>query len=212
MRILICTCCKDSAPIEYTQSMVNARISVDHDFLFVKGAAINEARDMAARNAIMGGFTHLMFIDDDIMFPPDAIQKLIDMNWPIAAGLYFTKAEHSMPVAWERLYLEDDQIQADPLILQRNETIYEVDAVGMGFTLIQVDVIKDVLKHNKSTFYPLHFASEDITFCYLANQLGYRVMLNITTGLLHIGSYRYSMASYVAAMSQGTGQALRRIK
>lgn len=187
-KILICVPCKDRAPIELTQCLMGMRLKVPYVFMAVKGSLISELRDMAAKEAISGEYSHLMFIDDDIVFPPDGVQKLYNCLKPIAAGAYAAKyGNHA--VTWRNVRLEDNRLKGDTF---RLKTPYQTaDATGMGFTLIRTEVLKAVAKRFDNIFFPEWNAGEDISFCYRANQCGYKVHLDTSIDLYHLGTYAF---------------------
>lgn len=196
-KILICMCCKDVHSIYSTKSMtdISKNLDVPHEFTYYTGSVIEEARDNAVNELFAGDYTHLMFIDDDILFPKDGIKKLVEMDTDIAAGLYVTKTTKPHLVAWDNFTVKDDKLTAEEITLTQDR-YQQVAGVGMGFTLIKREVFENVFKKNHTCFFPKYSAGEDITFCYLAGELGYKIILDKEIELFHLGIYGYSLRDY----------------
>ena len=165
---------------------------------FLMGTVIDRARNNLVKDALADGCDYIMFIDADMILPPNAVDNLIDMNVGIASGLYFTKGKPYLPVArikkkksevdeWEQdsthRHLEDFEF---------NKTM-NVAAVGMGCCLIKAEVFKKTefpwfkfeWKQHNGKHYQL---AEDLYFCDNALKQGYKTFLN--TGIIceHFGT------------------------
>src|SRR5881394_3978309 len=71
-------------------SLFNAANLTDADMtLNIREACyVDNSRDIIAKAAIREGATHLMFIDSDMEFPADGIQKLMERDVDIVGGIY----------------------------------------------------------------------------------------------------------------------------
>lgn len=207
--IIIGTPCLNDAPIEFTDALVKGlkNFPYKYDFVYAKGALPCEGRDMIVREAIKQGATHIMFIDSDIVFPSGSIEKLINHNTDICSGLYFLKHFHNCtPVAWDKLGVREDNGRAVARPIPKETAMQpyvEVDAVGFGFVLLKVECLSAVAKEYNAVFMHDYGAGEDIAFCIRAKQLGYKVMLDTTIPLIHLGSYGYSRADFLRTSKEG---------
>ena len=134
----------DSIRTETVASMMNAIYPTLHDHLFLKSAVISDQRDrigLYAINAKVRLFTHLLFIDSDITFPPEAIKKLINDDKDIVSGLYFKKNVNPQPVAWFTDWKNDGSVKFRPFTCNGSQELVECGAVGMGFCLIKTSVL-----------------------------------------------------------------------
>lgn len=121
----------------------------------------NESLITRARNSIVAEFlgrpefTHLLFIDADIGFTPDAVLRLLEVDKPVAATAYPMKN-----VDWSEIHAQA-QITPDGNALRARSLKYAVnvqpgahdlargflkaDAAGTGFMLIRREVFEQLI-------------------------------------------------------------------
>jgi len=177
---------------------------------FTMDIIYNESLIPRARNNLVAKFmgcpeaTHLMFIDVDLAFDPEAILKLLCNNQDVVGGLYPKK---SIPISYVV------NLTADPVV--NKEDLVEVDTLGTGFMLVKRHVFERMfnafpeLKYRDSLAYAPeceHFMyalydteitedgtylSEDWAFCLRWKRMGGRVFANPTIKLDHTGFYKF---------------------
>jgi 2-polyprenyl-3-methyl-5-hydroxy-6-metoxy-1,4-benzoquinol methylase len=149
---------------------------------------IDVARNELVRDALADGCDYLLFWDSDIIIPRGGIDKLVDMNEDIASGLYFAKGKPYLPVA--RLMRDDGVGGEQHFFLEEFEygKIMDVAGVGLGLCLIKADVFKKLtypffkLEWRQDPQAGWYQIAEDLYFCDMAREAGYKIKLN--TGLL----------------------------
>lgn len=152
-------------------------------YLGVKNAPIEKAREIAAENAIKAGAKYLWFVDDDTVPPPNALKRLIYIldNYPdvaVVGGIYVTR----------------DDVVPQPLVFRgmgngsfwhwKEGDIFEVTGMGAGCMLVRVEVFNKLPKpwftFETADSYDATVAStsvsEDIHFCNLVRQAGYKIV------------------------------------
>jgi 2-polyprenyl-3-methyl-5-hydroxy-6-metoxy-1,4-benzoquinol methylase len=157
--------------------------------IYMKTATvIDRARSELVKDAISMGNDYILFLDSDIIMPPGAIEKLIDMDVDIASGLYFAKGKPYLPVArlekdGKHFFLED---------FEYNDVI-DVAGVGMGLCLIKASVFEK-LKYPYFKFdwvddgvNPIYECAEDLYFCDKAREAGFKIKLNTGVVCHHEG-------------------------
>lgn len=146
--------------------------------------AIRSARDVAIREAIANGATHVMFLDDDIKTPPDILSLLLDANKPIIGGLIHR--DDGAPIVF-RLGTETDNSEAMLLYAghEVGETVWRdhpktgvfgCAAVGAGCMLIRAEVLHNIIETDRWAFnYDDTERSMDVRFCRRARKAGFSV-------------------------------------
>jgi hypothetical protein len=113
--------------------------------------------------------THVFFLDDDVLVPPDGLLRLLAHDVPIVSGFYVERAAPHFPVAYRHgadLHVPLTRFCSG---LQR------VDAVGAGCLLVKTEVFR-ALEPEWFAFAPGY--SEDSYFCAQARRAGFEVLLD----------------------------------
>lgn len=121
-------------------------------------------------NPAYGKATHVLFIDDDMIVPPDGLLRLLAHNEPLVGGLYFGRQPPHLPIAYR--YVEDGQWIP---VTKYGRGLQEVDAIGFGFMLVAVEVLR---KMERPWFEFSDKMGEDMYFCEQAKKLGYTILLD----------------------------------
>ena len=156
----------------------------DAIFLSHEGSVLHHMRERLVKKAIELDCTHLLFIDSDMVFEVEALQRLLEANKDVIGANYNRRI----------LPLESTA----NLKLKTNGSAYEnlreADSVGTGFMLIKLSIF-DFLPE------PWFFwesngdgdlvRGEDYWFCKLARSKGFDVWCDLSIKVLHEGSYLY---------------------
>jgi len=111
---------------------------------YALGFEVGQARNYLVEQALHwqndAGHTisHVFFVDDDTLIPPYALDVLLSRNRPIVSGLYYAKTESPQPL----ILMGPGQGTLHPV--PRN-TVVDCYAHGMGCTLIEIRVFRDLL-------------------------------------------------------------------
>jgi hypothetical protein len=132
-------------------------------------------------------YSHLMWIDNDIIFTPQQFQKLLDHDKDIVSGFYMMESRTQVATvekwdeekfkldgSFEFLKLED---------LKNKDGLFEVAYTGLGFMLVKKGVFESL---SYPWFRPLFFdigtakdfCSEDVSFCRLAIEKGFKIFVD----------------------------------
>jgi hypothetical protein len=172
----------------------------------VGGAAgIDRVRSQLATRALAEGAGQLMWIDADMGFEPDAVDRLRAHGLPLVGGLYARRGSATFTSVFPPGTAEMTLGQAGGLV--------EARYLATGFLLTDRRVYADVARTfdlpvcNEKLeapcvpyFLPMvrkdpeigfWYMSEDWSFCERAIRAGYRPMIDTSIRLWHIGSYRY---------------------
>lgn len=155
---------------------------------------IHDARNNIVKRAIEDGYSHVMFIDSDIVFPEDGIQKLLDQDKDVIGGLYFRKMPPHRPNISE---IRGKEL-IFPSVWPKNRP-FKVAGIGAGFLLVKTSVFKEI---GEPWFYygKFHdsYMGEDIYFGIKCKKRGIEVWCDPTIELQHIGEYAYDTKDYEA--------------
>lgn len=168
-------------------------------------AAIDQGRNQMSTDALNKGFEVTMWIDSDIGFESDDVDRLLSLNRPLVCGIYPKKglrelASHMLPGTKE-------------IVFGRNGGLIEIKYAGAGFLMVRREVYESIQTKlelpvcNTSFRRPMipfflpmtilqanhhWYLAEDYAFCERARQSGFKIIADSTIRLYHYGSYGYS--------------------
>ena len=107
----------------------------------------------------------ILWIDDDTVPPQKALERLVALGRPVAAGVYYKRKPPCNPIAYYRL---ENGAYAPLWEFQPGE-IVNVDSVGMGCTLVQRAVYEKIaqeyvlFRRPTGTLVPIHHEDVAVT-------------------------------------------------
>lgn len=143
--------------------------------------SIDHARNQAALYAMQTESDHLMFIDDDVLIPVDALIKLLKADKDIIAGLVMIRGFpfNVMAFKWEK------NEKGEPYLgyfndLPKDQEVVPCDAVGFSCCLIKTDILKAM---EPPYFVTGRTNTEDVYFCLKTEQLDPKPGIFLHTGV-----------------------------
>lgn len=181
------------------------------DRVFIRGNMLTLQRNEAIRQ-MRGDW--LLFIDDDMVFAPDAIKRLIatrdELDLDILGGLCFRRGAPYHPT----LYMREQPTEGYYNFLESWSTdLVEVDATGMAFLVIHKRVFEKIAdtpmppyEYRVSNPAPDFFRwegrlGEDLRFCQDAKAAGCRVFVDTRIEIGHIGELVIDKEAYLRQMA-----------
>jgi hypothetical protein len=163
---------------------------------------VNRARNSCAAKFLAGDATHLMFVDADIQFRAEDINKLVSHDKEIVGGIYPQK---TLPPKMVVNTLDNGKREGD---------LVEVGTLGTGFMLIKSVVFQAMIEEgaqkytdaiglssvendNQYDFFNCtidsngRYLTEDWSFCRRWRQIGGQIWADITIPLVHVGYHRF---------------------
>jgi len=164
------------------------------DPMIVSGSLVYDARETITRFAIDHDYDYILFADSDMVFCADDLKRLLAHNVGICSGLYVTRDGRKENVVYSKIITRRRFPFRSPKLIADNSTsgFAAVAACGFGFCLIQISVVKCMLRYYKSLFEPFKGVGEDISFCIRARRVGYKTFVDRDVKLGHIGEVVYS--------------------
>lgn len=196
MRITVGIPCMGSIHAETVGSMISlVKTYPDYDLQFIiyANSLVYEARNQIFAEALNSGSDYLLFIDSDIIFPADALKRLIDLQKGCATGIYWRRSENAhLPVIYSELKPRGlfNHEPKGTTFTGQIEGSERVAGCGMGFCLIRKDVLQKISKRFISPFEPYRGLGEDLAFCYRLKKIKEPIYA-LNVGLKHIGTKYY---------------------
>lgn len=151
------------------------------------GSSVANNRNKIIEQSIEHNCTHILFLDDDMAFKNDMLNRLLKHDKDIVSGLYLKRAYPHQPLIFD--YQHDDGSVRSIYLNGHENGLLEVVAAGMGACLIKTDVFRNMEKPwirlgeiEKDQW------CDDIGFFNRARAVGYKVFCDMETLVGHIGS------------------------
>lgn len=176
MKILIGIPTTGQIPVEFLNGLDNLRTEHECVRSYIARSIIHIAREQMAIQMLRDSYDALLFLDDDMIIPPDLVDRLVAQNAPITSALCFKRVPPYTPCVYETLELEGPGLKMGVLEFDTLPKVpFYVDGAGTACMLIRHEVFE---KMRKPYFLPLPRSGEDLAFCIRANQAGYKVRID----------------------------------
>jgi len=149
----------------------------------------DNARNLCIDAFLNGSWTHILFIDSDVIPPSDAVEKLLETRAPFVSGVYHApKNMEGVILRIPHVYMEGKKEMRPH---HNGSGVEEVAGVGAGCMLVERGLIEAVRKAHGSCFrfrYDDHgkvILGEDFDFCSKVRQVGQKIMVNHDVQCLH---------------------------
>lgn len=159
------------------------------------------ARDELVKRALSWGATHILFVDSDMIFPPETIIRLLSHEKEIVAANCVTKR---LPATTTARMKSEDAVGGEPVVHQTWEPndpqLQEVWRVGTGIMLIDMKVFKKMPR----PWFPIQwneelgvYRGEDWGFCEKCEDLEIPIYIDIPLSftIKHTGKLDYDMSA-----------------
>lgn len=153
---------------------------VDFDVQFKGNTLVYEGRDVLAMEAICNKYTHILWLDADMIFEPDVFEKLYAHGKPLVSGAYNARRPPHSPCMFPSL---------DPLekLTEYPQKLFEIKGCGFGCCLTETRMFATVYKEFGTCFQPTYQFGEDLAFCQRASEQGYKLYCDPNVKAGHIG-------------------------
>lgn len=192
MRLAIAVPARDSAPTPWAFDLARLYAATCAALPSVTlagevGTFVHHAREKLLHDVVqVWGATHVLWLDTDMTFPPDAALRLLAHDVDVVAANYRARAGSHRPTA-----MRDGQ----PVSSGDRHGLEEVDHVGMGVFLMKASAVVGLPRPR--FWYASPTETEDVYFCHLLRQAGRTIWVDhdLSHGVGHIGPHVYRMES-----------------
>ena len=138
--------------------------------------------------------THVLWIDSDMIVPPDSAQRLLSHRVDVVAGNYVTRQYPHKTVAYSKFNDWNSYVTHDSASM---DTLTRVDAVGMGCILMRMSVFDRLTKPYFQTQWVPEtndHMGEDFTLCSKLKMIGCEVLIDndLSRSLQHLGTFAFT--------------------
>lgn len=199
-KYMIAVPCMDTMPTPFVAALTALRRVGPTKHSFLSNSLVYDARNMLAQEAIETGADRILFLDSDMYFQPDMMERMaadLDTGIDFVTGISFKRRFPTMPCIYKNIdVLYDGENKAGITEAYTDypmDSVFQVAGCGFGAVMMNVSILKDVQNAYGPTFNPMvGILGEDLSFCYRAIMLGYKLFCDSRIKVGHVGQFIYS--------------------
>lgn len=200
MRTMIAVPCMDMVHTLFMASMISLRKPEGTEVAIASCSLVYESRHTLALKAINDGFDRVLWLDSDMSFDPDLLERLsadLDQGLDFVCGLYFTRKNPVQPCVYEVCRQKKKKTgELMPTIESFREIpdgLFEIEGCGFGAAMMTTDLIRSA---GPLPFFPADGFGEDLSFCRRAREAGATLYCDGRIRVDHIGTTLINESSW----------------
>jgi len=177
------------------------------------GSLVYDARHKIVQSFLADEkFDYLYFWDSDTTIPRGAIDELIKHDKDIVSICYYAKQPPHQPIFFQERATREDggvgfkHILNNDFLLNKDENgiqkLQQAVMIGLGGCLIKRKVLEEISKQQKNMFYPQFGLGEDATFCEHVTNAGYKIWVDPSLTVGHIGGKEYNYEDFMRTLTE----------
>lgn len=209
--VLIATPTMGSVRSEYLESLLRLDKSAHNvQFSSIGNTMVYEARNQLVLHALEKKSDYILFIDSDMVFEPDMLNKLVsDAEYKgasLVTGITFTRSFPVQPTFLKSLYWKSSTKHHVAVYHDYpKDDLFKIGGCGMAACLVCVDMIAETAEvFDESPFTPLPGLSEDYSFCWRLGEMGGQMYCDSSVKVGHVGTMIYDERLYLATTKDKT--------
>lgn len=189
--IAICSPTRESFHSRFTSDLVQLvqKEGLEVLFLVSEGTLLCNQRTDLVRAALISECTHILFIDSDMSFPVNTLERLLAHDKDIIGANCIQRGTGYPTAATpEGILLSSKNMKG----------IDKIGSLGFGVMLIKAEVFRKTpfpwfATPYEGTIEDGKFIGEDRFFCYKATEAGFEIWMDhdLSQEIGHIGTYQY---------------------
>lgn len=161
------------------------RAGIEFDLDIQNGTLVYIARDKIASRAINQLYTHVLWLDADMIFRPSLLDDLMDCGHDFVTGIAHSRRPPFVSCVFKRI---DDLNHMQRWDCSEYPTeAFRVAGCGFACVLIKTEILRAVKLQYKTCFLPEPQWGEDLSFCRRAGAMGFDIYAEPCVRLGHIG-------------------------
>jgi len=188
MKILLGVICLENIRAKTVATLASIMKAYPETNLMIKqGCYLHKSREEVCLAAITGGYDYLFFIDADMCFSSQVLQRLLDANKDIVGAHY--NMRHLPLVSTMKMQDTNGNLIATSNILPKE--LFKVYALGTGCMLIRVSCLNKIPRPWFWYGEKDKQEGEDVYFCRVAKEAGIEIWCEPNIEANHIGEALY---------------------
>lgn len=188
MKLLIGIPTHDFIHVEFVKCLMALldqlkRDGVDYTLDIDSGTLVYIARERISNKAINEGYSHVLWLDSDMVFQPTILDDLMFSGKPFVTGVYHARRKGHASCIFKSIDIHKgvERFEGYP------NKAFRIAGCGFGCVLIETDILKAVTLNKGPCFLPLAGYGEDLAFCKRAAEMGFEIWCEPSVVCGHIG-------------------------
>lgn len=184
MKLLIAVPCTDYMHADFVKSLIGltqhlSREGICYEVDIRAGTLVYLARNSLACKAINDGFTHMLFLDSDMVFEKEIVETLRFCGKKIVCGVFHSRRPPYGSCIFKSL-------KPAERVTAKGMEPFRVEGCGMACVLISAEALRNVQNHYGNCFNPTNEFGEDLAFCWRARSMGEEIWCEPAARVGHI--------------------------
>lgn len=155
---------------------------VNFDLDIESGTLVYIARERIANKAITEEYSHVLWLDADMVFGPDLLDDLMFSGKSFVSGIY-----HARRKGYASCIFKGIDVGGVERFDDYPKETFEIAGCGFGCVLIETEIIRAVKRAYGTCFTPIKSYGEDLAFCKRCRDIGYSLWCEPSVVCGHIG-------------------------
>lgn len=186
MRLMIAVPTNDYVHADFMKSLVQlteelSRQKIAFKVEIVAGTLVYIARNRLACKAVNEKFTHVLWLDSDMVFSEKIAEDLLDSGKDMICGAFVSRRPPYGPCVYASI--EKNKIEK---VKDFGITPFRVGGCGFACVLTTVELLQAVLQKYGTTFQPTDYYGEDLAFCWRVKSIGREIWCDPSVRVGHI--------------------------
>lgn len=172
MKLLIAVPTTDYIHADFVKSLCDltselSRKRIDYKVEIQAGTLVYIARNKLANKAINEKYTHVLWLDSDMVFSEQVVDDLMFCGKEMVCGAFVSRRPPYGPC----IYTSIRKYEIEK-VKEFGTKPFRVDGCGFACVLTSVELLQAVAMKFGTTFQPTDYYGEDLAFCWRVGQIG----------------------------------------
>lgn len=149
----------------------------------VPGGSIAKNRNTIIRLAMQEDYTHILFLDDDMVFHPDLLERLLSHNKDVVTANCLMRCFPFKPVIFNGINFNNDLEFRD---IVNEKGLIKILASGLAATLIKCNILEKFAQYTSVGWLHPDELNEDISFYIELKRAGFEAYCDLDC---HVGHH-----------------------
>ena len=186
MKLMIAVPTTDYVHADFVKSLAKlqaelGRKKINYDVEIISGTLVYIARNKLANKAINDGYTHVLWLDSDMVFGEQVVDDLMFCGKEMVCGAFVSRRPPYGPCIYTSI--KKNEIEK---VKEFGTKPFRVDGCGFACVLTTVELLQAVAQKFGTTFQPTDYYGEDLAFCWRVGQIGREIWCEPTVRPGHL--------------------------